>query len=67
MVASGRLSVLFWFLVASIALPVVVPNGPIIRVIMGVALFVLMLSGLNAISLAPRVFHVGIALAVPST
>jgi hypothetical protein len=66
MVASGRLSVLFWFLVASIALPVVVPNGPIIRVIMGVALFVLMLSGLNAISLAPRVFHVGIALAVPA-
>jgi hypothetical protein len=63
---SGRLSVLFWFLVASIALPVVVPDGPIIRVAMGVALFVLMLSGLHAISSHRRVLHVGIALAVPA-
>jgi hypothetical protein len=65
-VVSGRLSVLFWFLVASIALPVVVPDGPIIRVAMGVALFVLMLSGLHAISSHRRVLHVGIALAFPA-
>jgi hypothetical protein len=63
---SGRLSVLFWFLVASIAAPVVVPNGPIVRVIMGVALFVLMLSGLNAISRHRHAFHLGIVLAVPT-
>lgn len=65
-VLSGRLSVLFWFLVASIAAPVVVPNGPIVRVIMGVALFVLMLSGLNAISRHRHAFHLGIVLAVPT-
>jgi hypothetical protein len=63
---SGRLSVLFWFLVASIAAPVVMPDGPLIRVIMGVAMFVLMLSGLNAISSRRRVLHVGLALAVPA-
>lgn len=63
---SGRLSVLFWFLVAVIAAPVVVPDGPIIRKIMGFALFVLMLSGLNAISTHRRQFLVGVALAIPA-
>ncbi len=61
-----RLSVLFWFLVAVIAAPVVVPDGPIIRIVMGVALFILMLSGLNAISEHRRELFVGLALAVPA-
>ena len=63
---TGRLSVLFWFLVAVIAAPVVVPDGPIIRKLMGLALFLLMLSGLNAISTRRREFLVGLALAVPA-
>ena len=62
----GRLTVLFWFLVAVIAAPVVVPDGPIIRVVMGIALFVLMLSGLNAISETRRKLFVGLALAIPA-
>lgn len=65
-VLSGRLSVLFWFLVAVIAAPVVVPDGPIIRVLMAVALFVLMLSGLHAISQHRHQLFVGISLAVPA-
>ena len=61
-----RLSVLFWFLVAVIAAPVVVPDGPIMRVLMAVALFVLMLSGLHAISQHRHELFVGLALAVPA-
>ncbi len=61
-----RLSVLFWFLVAVIAAPVVVPDGPIMRVVMAVALFVLMLSGLHAISQHRHELFVGLALAVPA-
>lgn len=61
-----RMSVLFWFLVAVIAAPVVAPDGPIIRVLMAVALFVLMLSGLHAISQHRHQLFVGLALAVPA-
>ena len=63
---SGRLSVLFWFLVAVLAAPVVVPDGPIIRVLMGIALFFLMLSGLNAISEHRRELFIGLGLAAPA-
>jgi hypothetical protein len=63
---TGRFAVLFWLLVAGIALPVVVPDGPLIRMVMGVALFVLMLSGLHAISERRRQLAIGIALAVPA-
>ena len=65
-VLSGRHSILFWFLVAVIAAPVVVPDGPLVRVLMAVALFVLMLSGLNAISMHRREMLIGFALAVPA-
>jgi len=62
----GRFAVLFWFLVAVIAAPVVIPDGPLIRVAMAVALFVLMLSGLNVVSEHRRHLSIGIGLAVPA-
>ena len=62
----GRFSVLFWLLVVAIALPVVVPDGPVIRRVMAAVLFVVMLSGLNAISNRRRELIVGICLAVPA-
>lgn len=65
-VLTGRFSVLFWFLVVVIAAPVVLPDGPIIRRVMGIALFVLMLSGLNAIADRRRHLIIGLVLAVPA-
>lgn len=65
-VLAGRFAILFWFLVAAIAAPVVFPDGPAIRTLMAVALFVLMLSGLRAISERRRELVVGICLAVPA-
>ena len=65
-VLTGRFSVLFWFLVMVIAAPVVLPDGPIIRRLMGIALFVLMLSGLNAIANRRRHLIIGLVLAVPA-
>lgn len=65
-ILTGRFAVLFWFIVAAIAAPVVVPDGPLIRVLMAVALFVVMLSGLNAISDRRGPLLVGFALAVPA-
>ncbi len=65
-VVKGRFSALFWMLLAVIALPVVVPDGPTIRRIMAVALFVVMLSGLNAISSDRRGLIIGICLAAPA-
>jgi hypothetical protein len=62
----GRFAVLFWFLVAVIAAPVVVPDGPLIRRMMAGALFVLMLSGLRAISDRPRHLIIGLVLALPA-
>lgn len=62
----GRLSLLFWFLVVAIAAPVVLPDGPTISVLMGLALFVLMLSGLNAISERRRSVLLGLAMALPA-
>ena len=61
-----RFAVLFWFLVAVIATPVLIPDGPLIRKLMGGALFVLMLSGLHAISDRRRHLIIGLCLAVPS-
>ena len=65
-VLAGRFAILFWFLVAAIAAPVVFPDGPAIRAVMAVVLFVLMLSGLRAISDRRRELVVGICLAVPA-
>lgn len=65
-IAKGRFGVLFWLLVATIATPVVAPDGPIIRRVMSGLLFVVMLSGLNAISNNRREFLVGILMAVPA-
>ena len=62
----GRFAVLFWFLVVVIAAPVVVPDGPVIRKVMAVALFVLMLSGLHAVSDHRRQLIIGMGLAVPA-
>lgn len=63
---TARFAVLFWFLVAVIAAPVVIPDGPLIRRIMGLALFILMLSGLHAISDRRRQVVIGLAMAVPA-
>lgn len=63
---SGRFAFLFWLLVAVIATPVLVPDGPIIRRVMAAALFVTMLSGLNSISNRRRELIAGICLAVPA-
>ena len=57
---------LFWLLVVVISVPVVVPDGPLIRRIMAITLFIVMLSGLNAISNRRREFAAGIILAVPA-
>ena len=65
-VVRGRFSVLFWFLVVAIAVPVVIPDGPVIRTVMGIALFVLMLSGLRVISDRKRHMVIGLALCVPA-
>lgn len=62
----GRFSVLFWLLVASIAAPVVTPDGPIIRRVMAAALFLVMLSGLRVISRSRRELIVGFILGVPA-
>jgi len=62
----GRFAMLFWLLVVALALPVAVPDGPIIRRIMAAVLFVVMLSGLNAISNNRRELIIGICLAVPA-
>lgn len=62
----GRFAVLFWLLVMAIALPVVVPDGPVIRRSMSLALFVVMLSGLNTISNRRLEFLVGLFLALPA-
>lgn len=61
-----RFAMLFWLLVVTIALPVAVPDGPIIRRVMAAVLFVVMLSGLNAISNNRRELIIGICLAVPA-
>ena len=63
---TGRFALLFWFLVAVIAAPVVLPDGPIIRRVMALALFVLMLSGLSAIADRRRHLIIGLVLAVPA-
>lgn len=63
---TGRFAVLFWFLVVVIAMPVLLTDGPIIRRWMGGALFVLMLSGLNAIAERRRHLLVGVLLAAPA-
>lgn len=63
---SGRFSVLFWLLLATIAIPVVVPDGPIIRRTMAGLLFVAMLSGLNTISDHRRQLVVGLCLSLPA-
>ena len=62
----GRFAVLFWILLVAIALPVAVPDGPLIRRGMAVILFFVMLSGLNAIANNRRELLFGVALAVPA-
>lgn len=62
----GRFSLLFWLLVVAIALPVVVPQGPAIRRGMAAVLFIVMLSGLRAISNHRRETVVGVILAGPA-
>ena len=61
----GRFAVLFWLLVVAIAVPVALPDGPFIRRGMSVILFVVMLSGLNAIANNRRELVFGVVLAVP--
>lgn len=65
-VLTGRFAVLFWFLLTVIAMPVVVPDGPVVRRLMSIALFVLMLSGLRAVGDSRRQLLVGLCLAVPA-
>lgn len=60
----GRFAMLFWLLVVALALPVAVPDGPIIRRLMSAVLFVVMLSGLNAISNSRRELIIGTCLTV---
>jgi hypothetical protein len=62
----GRFGVLFWLLVVALALPVAVPDGPLIQRAMSVLLFIVMLSGLNAISNRRRELIIGIFLALPA-
>ncbi|MGB5303295.1 MAG: ion channel [Gemmatimonadota bacterium] len=61
-----RFAALFWLLVVAIALPVAVPDGPIIRKTMAAVLFVVMLSGLNAIAYRRGELIIGICLALPA-
>lgn len=61
-----RFAMLFWLLVVTIALPVAVPDGPIIRRAMSAVLFIVMLSGLNAISNNRRELIIGVCLALPA-
>jgi hypothetical protein len=62
----SRFGVLFWLLVATIAAPVVIPDGPIVQQAMSLTLFFVMLSGLHAISSHRGELIVGIGLAVPA-
>jgi voltage-gated potassium channel len=62
----GRFGLLFWLLVATIAVPVVVPDGPVIRTAMAAFLFVVMLTGLKAIAHNRRELIVGLVLAAPA-
>ncbi|MDP2482762.1 MAG: potassium channel family protein [Candidatus Palauibacterales bacterium] len=63
---AGRFGALFWLLVVTIAVPVVVPDGPIIQRSMTAVLFIAMLSGLRAISRQRRQLIGGMALALPA-
>jgi hypothetical protein len=63
---SGRFGVLFWFLVVALAAPLAVPDGPIIRRIVAGLMFVVLLSGLNAISEDRRGFLLGASIAIPA-
>jgi len=65
-VLTERFAVLFWFLVVAIAMPVVFPDGPLIRTVMAITLFVLMLSGLHAISERRHQLIIGLCLSVPA-
>jgi hypothetical protein len=62
----GRFSVLFWMLVAALAAPVVIPDGPILRRVLPVLVLFVMLAGLFAVSSHKRTFRVGLLLAVPA-
>jgi hypothetical protein len=64
-ITRGRFSALFWLLVVTIALPVAVP-GPMIQRGMAIILFIVMLSGLRAISNHRREMVIGVCLAVPA-
>jgi len=63
---SGRFGVLFWFLVAALAAPLAVPEGPVIRRLLAGLMFVVLLSGLNAVSEQRRGFLFGLSLALPA-
>lgn len=63
---AGRFAVLFWLLVLAIALPVVVPTGPVVPRVLSGVLFVVMLSGLNAISERRIELLFGVLVAVPA-
>lgn len=64
--ATGRFSLLFWLLVAAIAAPVVIPDGPIVRLVIAGALFFVMLAGLRAISNHRGQLIAGVILSVPA-
>ena len=62
----GRFSVLFWMLVAALAAPVVIPDGPIVGRIFPILVLFVMLAGLAAVSSQKRTFRFGVLLAVPA-
>jgi hypothetical protein len=62
----GRFSVLFWMLVAALAAPVVIPDGPIVGKIFTILVLFVMLAGLAAVSSQKRTFRFGVLLAVPA-
>ena len=64
--AKGRFSVLFWMLVAALAAPVVIPDGPIVGIVFSILVLFLMLAGLAAVSSHKRTFWFGVLLAVPA-
>jgi hypothetical protein len=66
LLTSGRFGVLFWFLVVALAAPLVVPEGPVVRRVLAGLMFVVLLSGLNAISEQRRGFLFGLSLALPA-
>jgi len=66
LVTESRFGLLFWLLVAVLAAPILVPDGPLVRRVMVIALIILMLSGLSAISERRGQMIVGLCLAVPA-